>query len=680
MKILPSVNRYGTSRYRVVSAILLSCSLAAAVYRFQYESPAPYMDEAAAVRRAQQLDLGEATLEGPATVTVDSLAALTLKFRVGQAGMKTGGGIRLAFAHGMGGNWGGYALQTEDPRAENYLSFRCSSGASLEWKPYVGIRTPMFERYHPWQNLHEFKLVGKPLDPGHWIEIKLGDPADGSPGVRMQQWDEANFILKLYVDAHGNDYYLPLANQPKIEIQGAEPAAIHVVTPSDVAADQPTWAQVWLGDAFGNPSAGFRGTVQLETSGATTGLPVEYSFVASDRGAHRFEGIRFSEPGVFRIETRVMDPLPATSQPPLQAQSNPIEVLTELPEHRIYWGDIHTHTMYSDGRGTPEETYDFGKRVSALDFCSVTDHAFTTTDAMWKEIQEVSNRYNEPGRYVTFLAYEWSGMTAVGGDHNVYTTESSFPLFRSYSYYNYRNLRMYHGPQRQANHVEDLFRLLDERYEDENILVIPHFGGRRGNPAWHNPKLQRQIEIFSDHRRSEDWTQSFLEKGYKLGIMASTDNHAGNAGFGVRRRTVSSGEKRDIFSPVSPAERGTALVAAIAGSLSRQGIFQALYHRRTYATTGPRIILRFNVDGAPMGSEITTRKPPRIHAAAIGTAPIQALRIVKNGKVLYAKESGSLSMSIDYTDVSGSYDNAYYYIDLVQTDGEKAISSPVWLN
>ena len=33
-----------------------------------------------------------------------------------------------------------------------------------------------------------------------------------------------------------------------------------------------------------------------------------------------------------------------------------------------------------------------------------------------------------------------------------------------------------------------------------------------------------------------------------------------------------------------------------------------------------------------------------------------------------------------YIDSSGEYQNQFYYIDLVQEDGEKAISSPVWIN
>ncbi len=638
----------------------------------QYASLAPYATEDEAVRKAADLDPGDVTYDGPREVAVDSLAEFTLRFRVGKAGMKTGGGIRLATAHGMGTDWGGNRLQTEDPKAENYLTFRASTGATLQWKTFQGVRNDLFERYHPWQNINEFKLTGPDLRPGDRIEIKLGDRSQGSPGVRIQRWDESGFTLKFYVDARGDDDYLPLDTHPRVRVIGTEAAEMHVVAPSEAEPGAATWLHVWMSDAFGNPAAGFEGAVSCEADGVEN-LPRNSRSRAEDRGVRRFLNVRFTRPGVFRIRCR-------ETNGALEATSNPVTVHLAVPRQRIYWGDIHTHTMYSDGRGTPEETYDFGRRVAALDFCSVSDHSFITTDAMWREIGEVTNRFYQPGRYVTFLAYEWSGRTEVGGDHNVYTTESEFPLIRCYSYYNYRNLRMYHGGGKQANHVEDLFRMLEERWRNENILVIPHFGGRQGNPAWHNPKLQRQIEIFSDHRRSEDWASTFLARGYRLGIMASTDNHAGNAGHGVRRNQVTRGEEGDVFSPVSPAERGTSLVAAYASELTREGMFQALYHRRTYATTGSRIMLRFEVDGAPMGSEIRVTRPPRIVASAEGTAPIRSIRLVKNGRIVHAVSPGSLAGRLEYVDASGDYAGRYYYIDLVQADGEKAISSPVWVN
>lgn len=632
-----------------------------------YPSYAPYASEDEAIRKGRRLGLGEAALEGPEEVVAGSVADFTLRFTVGKAGMRTGGGIRLAGAHGLGTDWGGNHLQINDQGRENFLSFRTSTGASLHWTAYQGVgQNPLFQRYHPWQNINEFKLSGPALKPGDWMEIKLGR-------VRMQQYDETAFVLKFYVDALGNDDYLPLGRNPRIGILAAEAAEIHVVVPSGWIAGKPGWMNVWAGDRYGNPATSFRGTLEFERDDGGAPLPAEYTFQQEDRGAHRFTNIVFPNTGTFRIHAR-------EKYGSLTADSNPLIVFSSAPSENLYWGDIHTHTMYSDGRGTVDETYDFGKRISALDFCSVTDHSFLVTDSMWREIKQVTNRYNQPGRYVTFPGYEWSGMTEVGGDHNVYTTDSDPPLLRCYSYFNYQNLRMYHGPDKGANHVEDLFRLLWPRYRHENILVIPHFGGRQANPAWHNPVLQRQIEIFSDHRRSEDWAASFLNKGYRVGIMASTDNHAGNAGYGVRPNQVVRGEEGEVFSRISPAEKGTSLVAVYAKDLSRAGVFQALYHRRTYATTGTRIILRFDLDGMPMGSEVRVRKPPRIAASAEGTAEIQSLRLVKNGRVIHAIHPDSRSGKLEFEDSSGDYDRKFYYIDLIQTDGKKAISSPIWTN
>ncbi|HLJ17428.1 MAG TPA: hypothetical protein VKV15_23225, partial [Bryobacteraceae bacterium] len=93
-----------------------------------------------------------------------------------------------------------------------------------------------------------------------------------------------------------------------------------------------------------------------------------------------------------------------------------------------------------------------------------------------------------------------------------------------------------------------------------------------------------------------------------------------------------------------------------------------------------RIVLDFAVNGAPMGSEIRVGGPPRIIASAEGTAPIKLFRVVKNGQVVYAIEPGGASAHLEYKDISGDYDAKYYYIDLVQDDGKKAISRPVWVN
>lgn len=633
-----------------------------------YETSARFPTEREAEARAAELGVGSAGFVGPASATAGAFGEFRLRFTVGKAGMATGGALRIATQHDFEWDmWGGVRLQESDPRQANFLTYSASTGSELQWRPLN-----LGNEYFPWQRLNEFVLTGEALHAGDTIEIVFGDRSAGSAGVEIQPMDETAFQLRVFVDAFGDGEFLPLAESPTLEFKGGAARELVVIAPTDWETGEQRWVNVWLDDGLGNPATGYRATVTLTVDADSARVPRPYSFRDADRGAHRFEGLSFSRPGVYRVLARDSEGR--------EGRSNPVVVHGQAPELRILWGDLHTHTRYSDGRGTPEEMYDFGSRYAALDFCAISDHAFITTDEMWEDIKEATRRYHRPGEYVTFLGYEWSGRSDVGGDHNVYTTADDMPLFRSYLGYSYGNLRHYHGKERQAGHVEDLFRALADNFENENLLTIPHFGGRPGNPEWHNDRLQRGIEIFSDHRRSEDWVATFLERGHRVGVVASTDNHSGNAGYGVRRRDVTRGRDGALFSRFSPAERGTALLAVHAEAVDRESVFQGIYHRRTYATTGERIAVRFEVAGEPMGSEVRVPGPVAMSADVTGTGRIRTVRVVKNGRVLYVVDPMAGQASFEFVDPEGAPSGAYYYLDLVQADGEKAVSSPVWVN
>ena len=633
-----------------------------------YESSARYKSESAAESRAEELGVGTAEFVGEDTATVGEFGEFTLRFTVGAAGIATGGGIRVATQHDFEWDmWGGTRLQDQHSGQANFVTYRTSTGAPLRWRA-VNLNL----EYFPWQRMNEFVLEGESLRPGDAIEIVFGDRSGGSPGVEIQPMDESSFEQRIFVDSFGEGEYLPVAESPTLTFVGASASDLVVLAPTDWVPGEAGWVTVWLDDGLGNPATGYNGTVSLAVDADGAKLPRPHAYQEQDSSAFRFRGITFDRPGVYRILARDSDGR--------EARSNPVIVRDQAPGRRIFWGDLHTHTQYSDGRGSPAEMFDFGQRYAALDFCAISDHAYITTDQMWEDIRQATKSYHQPGKYVTFLGYEWSGPQNVGGDHNVYTTADEMPLVRSFLQYNYANFRQYHGPERQAGHVEDLFRTLAGNFRNENLLTIPHFGGRPGNPEWHNDKLQRGIEIFSDHRRSEDWVATFLERGHRVGIVASTDNHSGNAGYGVRRRNVTRGRDGALFSRFSPAERGTALLAVQAEELTREAVFQGIYHRRTFATTGERISLRFDVAGEPMGGEVQASGPLALSADLVGTDRIAMVRVVKNGRILYSMDPRSDAASFEFVDPDGAPGGAYYYLDLVQADGEKAISSPVWVN
>ena len=604
------------------------------------------------------LGLGSATLLGPMSVEVRSLQSWMLVYRAGAAGIQPGGGIRIALRHLM--DFG--RIQTDDPSAEGYVSVSTPLGGPFElyFEPSYGGR--FFNQTFPWQNFIQITIPDESLSEGQEIRVGYGDPQFGSPGLRVQSFDEDRFEFKVYVDTSGDGVYLPVENSPSIEVTAGKPDHVQIVMPSDAVVDEATWAIVRVEDRYGNPTSQFEGEVEVVADTKTTGFDSRITFRSADRGVRKISGIRFQEEGDFRI---------SVSSSMGTASGNPVRVRARTPERKLLWGDLHGHTLLSDGRGTVDAFYDFARNVAGLDVCAVTDHAFEVTDAQWKHSKEITNRWYAPDEFVTFQAYEWSGMTEVGGDHNVFFLDEDPPIFRSDSYYDALNLEMYHGVEPQAAHVDDLFDRLESSTAENGVFAIPHWGGRRANPEFHHPEIQRMVEIFSEHRRSTEWALQFLHRGYRVGIMASTDSHFGNPGYGFLR-PVRENRRQDV---------GHALVAIQAQSLTRESVFSALHARRVYATTGERIRLEFHVNGQPMGSELLADRSPVLEVEVVGTAAIDRVEIMRDGEILHVVDGDSSRVVLRWIDEDFRRGTAsFYFVRVVQVDGEEAISSPVWIS
>ncbi len=122
--------------------------------------------------------------------------------------------------------------------------------------------------------------------------------------------------------------------------------------------------------------------------------------------------------------------------------------------------------------------------------------------------------------------------------------------------------------------------------------------------------------------------------------MASTDNHYGNPGYGYL------GLRNDW----SQQEIGTSAMAVYAAEQTRESIFRAMYDRRTYATSGARILLDVRADGHPMGSEYLAATAPILTVDAVGTAAIARAEIKKNGKVVHVETPGGDTLRMEWRD------------------------------
>ena len=116
--------------------------------------------------------------------------------------------------------------------------------------------------------------------------------------------------------------------------------------------------------------------------------------------------------------------------------------------------------------------------------------------------------------------------------------------------------------------------------------------------------------------------------------------------------------------------------------MTRDALWDALYHRRTVATTGAqRIHLAFRMDGEWQGSLLALDTLPHFTIDAEGTAPITRVELIENGEVVqtWPGTGNRIVVNERLSRVPERPDN-YYYVRLLQADGNLAWSSPIWVS
>lgn len=326
---------------------------------------------------------------------------------------------------------------------------------------------------------------------------------------------------------------------------------------------------------------------------------------------HRFEVyLPDLEPGVYRARA-------LNSNSRTIATSNPLEVLSlDSKESEIYWGEIHAHTEMSDGSGGFSELYRHARDEGCLDFAAASDHACYFSDNEWLWMQDVTNAWNEPGKFVTLVGCEWAGKEV---HRNIYTCKDRLKLFRG----------MY-PPTSSIRTVWEYFK------DDKFIVGGPHAPMAHGL-IWkhHEPSVERFVEIYSMWGASDTRDNPLAPVGARrsthisVNELLKTGAYLGFTGGGDCR------EDHCGFSCEDPDRQGKVphtsflklcfrcgMTAALLNQLNRRSLIQALRERKTYATTGARILLSFSVSGIAMG-DLGTRKTPTTNTVVHGSSPIK---------------------------------------------------------
>lgn len=571
----------------------------------------------------------------PERLTVARIGDFRVHVTVGEPGVATGGGLLIDIPKAWLSELYVVAkrFQRQRPDAPHFVSVAASAAdveldLALEYENFDG-------KHSRYPRIAAVRVVKGRLGAGDEVTLTLHRTT--APFIVGEDF------VRAAVDPHGDGSYRLLAQPARYRVDAAPASRFALLGPSQAVAGEVVELQLTALDRFANLAAA-RGAVTLE---GVAPSPLAASAGALEQGAVRFRW-RAREPG-FHWPVAVVRVAGAHGATERRVAGDPIRVFAEEPSERVYWGDLQSHSAISkDGIG--HQPFAYARDVMRLDFLASTEHSEDDRDwriekdgitpAEWRGIRRDVRRFYESGRFVTLLGYEY---TLRSEHHCVY--------FRG-------NEGVPWNPRR-VGRIENLWNKL----EPGAAFTIPHHlgrstgwgprpdvaesatleppppprAGRYSGPAvsWQKPGptppfLRPALEIYSSHGTSEHedphdplaynqvrylpsrphpghhYARHAWAHGHRVGTVGGSDNHT-----------------------AQPGQPHNGLTAVRAAALERGAVFDAIRDRRTYATTGRRIYMEFEVAETAMGGVGTAHRDLSGQLLVAAAEPLEFVQVMR---------------------------------------------------
>jgi len=512
--------------------------------------------------------------------------------------------------------------QFDKPDAPNFTTVEASNGAKLEvWFDRLNIR--------PYANTLLIRIGRGYLRAGDTLTIWMGDRRWGSPGLRLQTNVEKNVELLTSVDAFATYEFCELPKQPAFDLVAGPATKWKAIVPSLAVVGEPFRLAIVAEDMWGNPTEDAAATLKLQSTRPLEGLPDNITIAKGD-GPRVIEHLVAAEPGDFDLTVAADDRI--------VAQANPLRVVSVAPL-RCYWADLHGQSGETIGMGSAEDYFRYARDKAFIDMVGHQGNDFQITDAFWEKLNELTARFDQPGKFVCLPGYEWSGNTGMGGDRNIFFRREGRPIRRS------SHILVQGETSTNAIYTADK---LFEALTGEDCRVIAHVGGRYADVKYaHDGHLERSVEVHSSWGTFEWILHDAFEKGFRVGVVCHSDDHKGRPGATMPGASTfgAIGGLSCYFMP----------------ELSRDALFEALRKRRHYGTTGTRLFLdvrgkfdqdvtgfsedpklgpakEFPVREAMMGDIIRPKTVPmKVAVEVIGTAPLERVDVLHGTHVVQSE-------------------------------------------
>ena len=295
-------------------------------------------------------------------------------------------------------------------------------------------------------------------------------------------------------------------------------------------------------------------------------------------------------------------------------------LVADLPLHadpapKVFFGNLHAHTKYSDGSGTPKAAYAMARTKAHLDFMAITEHNHLEAEAGAKGARKdgiliaknhalyvgpaasalipAARAANADGAFVALYGQEFSSISK-GNHMNVFEVGEVIDVANG----DFAGLEVWLGTHAdstghrailQLNHPGDHDDAADE-YGRDDFASDAEWLGKIGGDAClievlNGPGLVDATALPAPASAEKDFLE-YLRLGFHVGPTGDQDNHFKNWGLSTDVRT-----------------------GLVAAELTKAAVLDALRARHVYATADENLRAIFTVNGHLAGDRFAAPAP-----------------------------------------------------------------------
>ncbi|MFO0908569.1 MAG: hypothetical protein U0794_09430 [Isosphaeraceae bacterium] len=336
--------------------------------------------------------------------------------------------------------------------------------------------------------------------------------------------------------------------------------------------------------------------------------------------------------------------------------------------YQLLRGEFHRHTELSqDGGsdGTLEDMWRYAIDVAAFDWLGNGDHDNGGgKEYTWWLVQKTTDLYHSP-RFTSMFTYERS---------------VSYPHGHRNVMFDRRGIRTLPRLVEAGKVVDADTPMLYDYLKELGGLCASHTSATGMGTDWRdmNPTYEPMVEIFQGHR------QSYEHLGAPRGARRPGESIGGWQPLGMIWNALAMQYRIGFQASSDHISTHISYAVAIAEEPTRKGVLEAFRKRHCYGATDNIVLDVRTADGLHiMGDEFDTPadgSPIRLKVAIQGTAPIARVDVIKDFVYVYSTEPKTAQVAFEWTDNETRGPGlSWYYVRAIQTDGEIAWGSPMWV-